>query len=175
MAFVCRWAFNRFDWHAKRPIERPTGTDEGGASDDQRFRVQVLQQLGLISARWWLQRRPGSPQPSTQPTAVAMSNNNASNNLIIAQRAVKQLRLEASIRRIKVRNPQHKHGRLRSPLNGGDELLPKWHRPDSLQVTRRETRLKPGYHRLLPRRYGGEFASVVVVGFLFFLWEASPL
>ncbi|KAM9314800.1 afadin- and alpha-actinin-binding protein B [Pholidichthys leucotaenia] len=30
-----------------------------------------------------------------------MSNNNASNNLIIAQRAVKQLRLEASIRRIK--------------------------------------------------------------------------
>ncbi|GAA6220213.1 guanine nucleotide-binding protein G(I)/G(S)/G(O) subunit gamma-10-like [Lates japonicus] len=31
-----------------------------------------------------------------------MSNNNASNNLIIAQRAVKQLRLEASIRRIKV-------------------------------------------------------------------------
>ncbi|XP_060948125.1 guanine nucleotide-binding protein G(I)/G(S)/G(O) subunit gamma-10 [Limanda limanda] len=31
-----------------------------------------------------------------------MSNNNASNNLIIAQRTVKQLRLEASIRRIKV-------------------------------------------------------------------------
>ncbi|KAM8842739.1 afadin- and alpha-actinin-binding protein [Synchiropus picturatus] len=31
-----------------------------------------------------------------------MSNNNANNNLIIAQRAVKQLRLEASIRRIKV-------------------------------------------------------------------------
>lgn len=31
-----------------------------------------------------------------------MSNNNASNNLIIAQRAVKQLRLEASLRRIKV-------------------------------------------------------------------------
>ncbi|XP_028313376.1 guanine nucleotide-binding protein G(I)/G(S)/G(O) subunit gamma-5 [Gouania willdenowi] len=31
-----------------------------------------------------------------------MSNNNASNNLIIAQRAVKQLRLEASVRRIKV-------------------------------------------------------------------------
>ncbi|XP_063331530.1 guanine nucleotide-binding protein G(I)/G(S)/G(O) subunit gamma-10 [Pelmatolapia mariae] len=31
-----------------------------------------------------------------------MSNNNANNNLIIAQRAVKQLRFEASIRRIKV-------------------------------------------------------------------------
>lgn len=31
-----------------------------------------------------------------------MSNNNASSNLIIAQRAVKQLRFEASIRRIKV-------------------------------------------------------------------------
>ncbi|KAM3864579.1 afadin- and alpha-actinin-binding protein [Diretmus argenteus] len=31
-----------------------------------------------------------------------MSNNNASNNLVIAQRAVKQLRLEASVRRIKV-------------------------------------------------------------------------
>ncbi|CAJ1053758.1 uncharacterized protein LOC121905209 [Xyrichtys novacula] len=36
------------------------------------------------------------------PGVAAMSNNNASNNLIIAQRAVKQLRLEASIRRIKV-------------------------------------------------------------------------
>lgn len=32
-----------------------------------------------------------------------MSNNNASSNLIIAQRAVKQLRFEANIRRIKVR------------------------------------------------------------------------
>ncbi|XP_005735758.1 guanine nucleotide-binding protein G(I)/G(S)/G(O) subunit gamma-10 [Maylandia zebra] len=31
-----------------------------------------------------------------------MSNNNANNNLVIAQRAVKQLRFEASIRRIKV-------------------------------------------------------------------------
>uniref|UniRef100_A0A8D0CZD9 Guanine nucleotide-binding protein subunit gamma n=1 Tax=Sander lucioperca TaxID=283035 RepID=A0A8D0CZD9_SANLU len=31
-----------------------------------------------------------------------MSNNNASNNLITAKRAVNQLRLEASIRRIKV-------------------------------------------------------------------------
>ncbi|XP_012705445.1 guanine nucleotide-binding protein G(I)/G(S)/G(O) subunit gamma-10 [Fundulus heteroclitus] len=31
-----------------------------------------------------------------------MSNNNANSNLIIAQRAVKQLRFEASIRRIKV-------------------------------------------------------------------------
>ncbi|XP_008408731.1 guanine nucleotide-binding protein G(I)/G(S)/G(O) subunit gamma-10 [Poecilia reticulata] len=31
-----------------------------------------------------------------------MSNNNASSNLVIAQRAVKQLRLEASTRRIKV-------------------------------------------------------------------------
>lgn len=40
---------------------------------------------------------------------VAMSNNNASNNLIIAQRAVKQLRLEASIRRIKVRTSQRWH------------------------------------------------------------------
>ncbi|KAK0152922.1 Guanine nucleotide-binding protein G(I)/G(S)/G(O) subunit gamma-10 [Merluccius polli] len=35
------------------------------------------------------------------PRAV-MSNNNASSNLVIAQRAVKQLRLEASVRRIKV-------------------------------------------------------------------------
>uniref|UniRef100_A0A3B4XIB8 Guanine nucleotide-binding protein subunit gamma n=1 Tax=Seriola lalandi dorsalis TaxID=1841481 RepID=A0A3B4XIB8_SERLL len=35
-----------------------------------------------------------------------MSNNNASNNLIIAQRAVKQLRLEASIRRIKLQVSQ---------------------------------------------------------------------
>ncbi|KAF6739099.1 Guanine nucleotide-binding protein G(I)/G(S)/G(O) subunit gamma-10 [Oryzias melastigma] len=31
-----------------------------------------------------------------------MSNNNASNSLVIAQRTVKQLRLEASVRRIKV-------------------------------------------------------------------------
>ncbi|XP_007570260.1 guanine nucleotide-binding protein G(I)/G(S)/G(O) subunit gamma-10 [Poecilia latipinna] len=31
-----------------------------------------------------------------------MSNNNASSNLVIAQRTVKQLRLEASTRRIKV-------------------------------------------------------------------------
>ncbi|KAL1004909.1 hypothetical protein UPYG_G00052090 [Umbra pygmaea] len=31
-----------------------------------------------------------------------MSNNNASSNLVVAQRAVKQLRLEASLRRIKV-------------------------------------------------------------------------
>ncbi|XP_010870938.1 guanine nucleotide-binding protein G(I)/G(S)/G(O) subunit gamma-5 [Esox lucius] len=31
-----------------------------------------------------------------------MSNNNASSNLVVAQRAVKQLRLEASVRRIKV-------------------------------------------------------------------------
>ncbi|XP_054897146.1 guanine nucleotide-binding protein G(I)/G(S)/G(O) subunit gamma-10 [Poeciliopsis prolifica] len=31
-----------------------------------------------------------------------MSNNNASSNLVVAQRAVKQLRLEASTRRIKV-------------------------------------------------------------------------
>ncbi|CAB1344332.1 unnamed protein product [Coregonus sp. 'balchen'] len=31
-----------------------------------------------------------------------MSNNNASSNLVIAQRVVKQLRLEASVRRIKV-------------------------------------------------------------------------
>ncbi|KAM9856943.1 afadin- and alpha-actinin-binding protein [Aulostomus maculatus] len=38
-----------------------------------------------------------------------MSNNNASNNLIIAQRAVKQLRLEASIRRIKFRNSSFNH------------------------------------------------------------------
>lgn len=37
---------------------------------------------------------------------VIMSNNNASNNLIIAQRAVKQLRLEASVRRIKVQSCQ---------------------------------------------------------------------
>ncbi|XP_023188853.1 guanine nucleotide-binding protein G(I)/G(S)/G(O) subunit gamma-10-like [Xiphophorus maculatus] len=31
-----------------------------------------------------------------------MSNNNASSNLVVAQRTVKQLRLEASTRRIKV-------------------------------------------------------------------------
>ncbi|CAL8330480.1 unnamed protein product [Lota lota] len=31
-----------------------------------------------------------------------MSNNNASSNLVIAQRAVKQLRMEASVQRIKV-------------------------------------------------------------------------
>ncbi|KAL2086153.1 hypothetical protein ACEWY4_017212 [Coilia grayii] len=31
-----------------------------------------------------------------------MSNNNASGNLAVAQKAVKQLRLEASVRRIKV-------------------------------------------------------------------------
>ncbi|XP_023998797.1 guanine nucleotide-binding protein G(I)/G(S)/G(O) subunit gamma-5 isoform X2 [Salvelinus sp. IW2-2015] len=31
-----------------------------------------------------------------------MSNNNASSNLVVAQRVVKQLRLEASVRRIKV-------------------------------------------------------------------------
>ncbi|XP_013869447.1 guanine nucleotide-binding protein G(I)/G(S)/G(O) subunit gamma-10 [Austrofundulus limnaeus] len=31
-----------------------------------------------------------------------MSNNNASSNLVVAQRAVKQLRIEAGVRRIKV-------------------------------------------------------------------------
>nr|XP_046195918.1 guanine nucleotide-binding protein G(I)/G(S)/G(O) subunit gamma-5-like [Oncorhynchus gorbuscha]XP_046195919.1 guanine nucleotide-binding protein G(I)/G(S)/G(O) subunit gamma-5-like [Oncorhynchus gorbuscha] len=31
-----------------------------------------------------------------------MSNNNAGSNLVVAQRVVKQLRLEASVRRIKV-------------------------------------------------------------------------
>ncbi|XP_063061593.1 guanine nucleotide-binding protein G(I)/G(S)/G(O) subunit gamma-5 [Engraulis encrasicolus] len=31
-----------------------------------------------------------------------MSNNNASGNLVVAQKAVKQLRLEASVRRMKV-------------------------------------------------------------------------
>lgn len=64
-----------------------------------------------------------------------MSNNNASNNLIIAQRAVKQLRLEASIPRIKVRTPQHWHTNTEDgvdlPLNGGDKLLQKWHIRDS--------------------------------------------
>lgn len=42
-----------------------------------------------------------------------MSNNNASNNLLNAQRAVKQLRFEASIRRIKVTKPRTglEHGR----------------------------------------------------------------
>lgn len=56
------------------------------------------------------------PWSSFLLTAVVMSNNNASNNLIIAQRAVKQLRLEASIRRIKVTlwapEATLKHGRL---------------------------------------------------------------
>lgn len=59
-------------------------------------------------------------------TNVVMSNNNASNNLIIAQRAVKQLRLEASIRRIKVGTPKHWHTNTEDCadllLNGGDKL-----------------------------------------------------
>lgn len=46
-----------------------------------------------------------------------MSNNNASSNLVVAQRVVKQLRLEASVRRIKVNGvasatlTPNKHGR----------------------------------------------------------------
>ncbi|KAF0037719.1 hypothetical protein F2P81_010593 [Scophthalmus maximus] len=48
------------------------------------------------------QHNTGLDFPPSTDRPVAMSNNNASNNLIIAQRAVKQLRLEASIRRIKM-------------------------------------------------------------------------
>ncbi|AWP06081.1 guanine nucleotide binding protein (G protein) gamma 10-like [Scophthalmus maximus] len=55
-------------------------------------------QLNISAA----QHNTGLDFPPSTDRPVAMSNNNASNNLIIAQRAVKQLRLEASIRRIKV-------------------------------------------------------------------------
>lgn len=56
-----------------------------------------------------------------------MSNNNASNNLIIAQRAVKQLRLEASVRRIKVETSRacetNAEDRTELALNGGDPTV----------------------------------------------------
>ena len=51
----------------------------------------------------WIRDLPSGLHRFIELIIAVMSNNNCSSSLVVAQRAVKQLRVEASVRRIQVR------------------------------------------------------------------------